>query len=332
MAKLVGEAIVVSRLAAHVVVWTRVLIELSGVTKLYGRVIGVNDITLTLERGAYGLLGPNGSGKSTLLNLITGQLRPTLGTVHVLGESPRNNARFFRRMGYCPGGEGMYANVSGYEWVTYLQRLQGTLTRQAQVAAAESLELVGMAEAMHRPIASYSRGMRQRTKLAQAIAHQPEFLILDEPFNGLDPVGRHELTTVLRDWIGQGKSLLFASHLLHEIESITQSFLLIFGGRLLASGTAEDVQAMMVGLPNEVTLRCSDPHALAALLLRERVTDSVRIVGDALSVATRRPQILYERLPEWLAESDLTVFAMSSADESLQSLFSSLMRMHRGEL
>jgi ABC-2 type transport system ATP-binding protein len=174
--------------------------------------------------------------------------------------------------------------------------------------------------------------MRQRTKLAQAIAHEPEFLILDEPFNGLDPVGRHELTTVLRGWIERGKSLLFASHLLHEIESITRSFLLILGGRLLASGTAEDVQAMMVGMPNEVTLRCSDPHALAALLLRERVTDSVRIAGDALTVATRRPQTLYEKLPDWLAESGLKVFAMSSADESLQSLFSSLMRMHRGEL
>ncbi|HEY2249771.1 MAG TPA: ABC transporter ATP-binding protein [Planctomycetaceae bacterium] len=301
-------------------------------TKLYGKVIGVNDFTLKLAPGAYGLLGPNGSGKSTLLNLITGQLRPTLGTIRVLDEQPRNNPRLYRRLGYCPSGEGLYANVSGYDWVRYLQRLQGMPARQAETAATKSLEKVGMGEAMHRPISSYSRGMRQRTKLAQALAHDPDVLILDEPFNGLDPIGRHELTTVLRDWIGKGKSLLFASHLLHEIESITQSFLLICSGRLLASGTAEDVHAMMAGLPNEVSLRCSDPHALASLLFRQRAVDSARIVEGALTVATQQPGSLYEKLPGWLAEAGLHVSQMQSADESLQSLFNSLMKMHRGEL
>jgi ABC-2 type transport system ATP-binding protein len=308
------------------------MIELRNVTKLYGKVIGVNDFTLKLTPGAYGLLGPNGSGKSTLLNLITGQLRPTLGTIRVLDEPPRNNPRLYRRLGYCPSGEGLYANVSGYDWVRYLQRLQGMPARQAETAATQSLERVGMGEAMHRPISSYSRGMRQRTKLAQALAHDPDVLILDEPFNGLDPIGRHELTTVLRDWIGQGKSLLFASHLLHEIESITQSFLLICSGRLLASGTAEDVHRMMAGLPSEVSLRCTDPHALASLLLRQRAVDSARIVDGALTVATQQPGSLYEKLPGWLAEAGLQVSQMQSADESLQSLFNSLMKMHRGEL
>ena len=308
------------------------MIELQNVTKLYGKVIGVNDFTLTLEAGAYGLLGPNGSGKSTLLNLITGQLRPTLGTVRVLGESPRNNANLFRRLGYCPGSEGLYASVSAFDWVKYLQQLQGMTARQAAEAAEAALELVGMTQAMHRPISSYSRGMRQRTKLAQALAHDPDFLILDEPFNGLDPVGRHELTAVLRKWIGQGKSLLFASHLLHEIESLTQSFLLICGGRLLASGTAQDVHAMMVGLPNEVALRCNDPHQLAALLLRERAADSVRIEEGMLTVSTQQPGRLFEQLPGWLKASGLEVSEMHSADESLQELFNSLMKLHRGEL
>lgn len=308
------------------------MIELQNVTKLYGKVIGVNDFTLKLGPGAYGLLGPNGSGKSTLLNLITGQLRPTLGTVRVLGESPRNNAGLFRRLGYCPGSEGLYASVSGYDWVRYLQQLQGMAAGEAAVAATEALETVGMAQAMHRPIASYSRGMRQRTKLAQALAHRPDFLILDEPFNGLDPVGRHELTEVLRNWIKHGKSLLFASHLLHEVESLTQSFLLICGGRLLASGTAQDVHAMMVGMPNEVALRCNDPHALASLLFRERAADSVRIEEGLLTVATQQPGRLFERLPEWIKVSGLQVSEMHSADESLQALFNSLMKMHRGEL
>ena len=308
------------------------LIELDNVTKLYGKVIGVNDFTLTLEPGAYGLLGPNGSGKSTLLNLITGQLRPTLGIVRVFGESPRNNAGLFRRLGYCPGSEGLYANVSAFDWVRYLQRLQGMAAAQAAEVARESLALVGMADAMHRPISSYSRGMRQRTKLAQALAHDPELLILDEPFNGLDPVGRHELSVVLRNWIQRGKSLIFASHLLHEIEMITQSFLLICGGRLLASGTAAEVHSLMIGLPNDVTLRCSDPHALAGVLVRERVVESLQIRGDSLTVSLRSPRVLYEKLPGWLHETGVRVDELHSAEESLQALFNSLMKMHRGEL
>ncbi len=308
------------------------MIELSNVTKMYGKVIGVNDFTLTLQPGAYGLLGPNGSGKSTLLNLITGQLRPTQGTIRVMGESPRNNASLFRRMGYCPGGEGFYSDVSAYDWVKYLQQLQGMTAADADVAAGRSLELVGMSTAMHRPISSYSRGMRQRTKLAQALAHNPEILILDEPFSGLDPIGRHELTTVLLDWVDLGKSLLFASHVLHEIESLTQSFLLICGGRLLASGTAEDVHAMMVGLPNEIAFKCSDPHRLGELLLRERVVDSLRIVDATVTVATRDPARIYGQLPGWLKTSGIDVTEMHSADESLQALFNSLMKMHRGEL
>lgn len=308
------------------------MIELIGVTKLYGKVIGVNDFTLSLPPGAYGLLGPNGSGKSTLLNLLTGQLRPTLGTVRVMGESPRNNASMFRRIGYCPGGEGLYANVSGYDWVKYLQRLQGMSAGQAKKAAVESLEVVRMTQAMHRPISSYSRGMRQRVKLAQAIAHDPDLLILDEPFNGLDPVGRFELTSVLQQLLRRGKSLLFASHLLHEIESVTPSFLLIFGGRLLASGTSHEVSQLLAGLPNEVTLRCAQPHPLAALLIREKIADAVRISDDRLTVATRHPAALYDRLPGWLAENGLSVTEMHSADESLQALFNSLMKMHRGEL
>lgn len=308
------------------------MIELKNVTKLYGKVIGVNDFTLTLEPGAYGLLGPNGSGKSTLLNLITGQFRPTLGTVRVMGRSPRNNVHLFRHLGYCPGGEGMYSDVSGYDWVCYLQQLQGMNRKEARDAATTALELVGMSYAMHRPISSYSRGMRQRTKMAQAIAHDPDFLILDEPFNGLDPIGRHELSQVLLDWIGQGKSLLFASHLLHEIESITQSFLLICGGRLLASGTAEQVHAMMVGLPTDITLSTASPHELASRLIQQQAAESISIEGSSVIVSTENPAILFERLPGWLKEWNLEVSEMRSGDESLQSLFNSLMKLHRGEL
>ena len=237
----------------------------------------------------------------------------------------------FRRIGYCPGSEGLYAAVSGYEWVRYLLQLQGLKSTQATRAAEQSLEMVGMREAMHRPIASYSRGMRQRTKLAQAVAHDPDFLILDEPFNGLDPVARHEMTVTLHDWMDRGKSLLLASHILHEVESITKSFLLICGGRLLASGTAEEVHEMLVELPNEVTIRCNHPHQLATLLLQQAVTDSLRIDGGLITAATRHTSQLIGGLPEWIADTEIEISEIRSADESLRELFNSLLRIHRGE-
>lgn len=308
------------------------MIEFENVTKLYGTVIGVNDISLELAPGAYGLVGPNGSGKSTLLNLITGQLRATLGHVRVFGESPVNNAELFRRLGYCPSSEGMYSDVNALEWVTYLQRLGGMAAARARTVAKETLELVGLADAMLRPISTYSRGMRQRVKLAQAMAHEPDFLILDEPFSGLDPIGRSQMTTLLKGWIRGGRSLLLASHVLHEIESVTANFLLISGGRLLAAGNTDDVLALLVDTPNHISFRCSQPRRLAEMFLRLEIGESFRIDGEQLTVATKNPKRLFEELPARLLEAGLDVTEMHSADESLQSLFNSLMRIHRGEL
>lgn len=308
------------------------LLQMEGVTKLYGNVIGVNDVSLDIGPGAYGLLGPNGSGKSTLLNLVTGQLKPTLGKVRVLDESPRNNQRLFRRIGYCPASEGLYAQVSAMEWVSYLLELQGRRAAQAKIEAERALELVGMTESMHRNIAGYSRGMRQRTKLAQAIAHDPDLLILDEPFNGLDPIGRHQMTTALRSWIDEGKSLVLASHVLHEVESVTQSFLLICGGRLLASGTSEEVNELLVDLPNEITLKTNRPSELTQRLVSDQFVDSVKIDGSTVVVSTREAARLYGELSNWTGENGNQVTEVRSADESLQSLFNTLLKIHRGEI
>ncbi|MEZ6063013.1 MAG: ABC transporter ATP-binding protein [Planctomycetaceae bacterium] len=312
------------------------LIRLNGVTKLYGRVLGVNDINLSLPAGAYGLLGPNGAGKSTLLNLLTGQLLPTRGTVRVLDRDPRNNPELMRRIGFCPGFEGMYSKIAGLDWVTFLLQMQGVSRVQALETAIECMMLVGMADSMNRPIASYSRGMRQRTKLAQAIAHDPELLILDEPLSGLDPVGRAEMTDLLRKRIADGRSLIIASHVLHEIEALTHSFLLISGGRLLASGTAEEVHELLFDLPVEIHVRCNHPRQLAGLLMKHELADAVRVGHDKageelLVVSTRQTSQFTAMLPAWIDEHELTVFELRTADDSLQSLFNSLMRIHRGE-
>lgn len=308
------------------------LLELKSLTKLYGTVIGVNDITLSVPQGAFGLLGPNGSGKSTLLNLLTGQLLPTIGEIRVLGMVPRNNHELRRRIGYCPGSEGLYANVSARDWVRYLAELHGMSPSEAKKAAERSLDLVGMSASMRRSISTYSRGMRQRTKLAQAIAHDPDVLILDEPFNGLDPVGRHEMTRILLDYIAEGKSLLLASHILHEVQTITDAFLLISGGRLLASGTAEEVNAMMVDVPTQVTIECDDPRRLGRELSSHPDTVGVRYEkANCLTVETGSAGRLLSHLTRLLADMDITVGRVSSTEESLQSLFNSLIRIHRGE-
>ena len=313
------------------------LLELDQVTKLYGTVIGVNDFSMQLKPGAYGLLGPNGAGKSTLLNLLIGQLVPTRGTVRVLGENPRNNMRLLRKLGFCPGFEGLYSSTTGLDWVRLLLRLHGVGHDAATERAVECLELVGMEHAMKRPIASYSRGMRQRTKLAQAIAHRPELLVLDEPFSGLDPVGRAEMTDVLRDWIGQGNSLIIASHVLHEIEALTDSFLLICGGRLLASGTASEVNELLFDTPSEIEIDCSEPHQLAGALMQEELATSVVVEkqltgGDRLHVKTLRAGTLCSRLPAISMAIGVSITRMVSADDSLQALFNSLLKIHRGEL
>jgi ABC-2 type transport system ATP-binding protein len=310
------------------------MIELQNVTKLYGTVIGVNDITLTLEPGAYGLVGPNGSGKTTLLNLITGQLRPTMGRVRVLGESPWKRDRLLRMIGLCPSVDVLYPNITALDWVQYLVELYGFSREEARERAERALRNVGMAPYMARPMGTYSLGMRQRTKLAQAFAHDPSLLILDEPFNGLDPIGRHEMSEVLRGWVRAGRSLILASHILHEVEAISPRFLLIRGGRVLASGPPEEIRSLLADIPNEIRIRCNDAALLAREFIGSGLAEAVRIVDDGatLVVATRSPAAVFEQLPLWLERLQIRVDEVRSAEDSLHRLFTSLMRRHRGEL
>jgi ABC-2 type transport system ATP-binding protein len=310
------------------------MIELQNVTKLYKTVIGLNDVTVSLSRRAYGLLGPNGSGKSTMLNLITGQLRPTMGEVHTLGLCPWNNRELRRRIGVCPEHDLSYTNVVAVDWLTYLLKLHGFGRRDARRRAEEALARVQLGDFMSRPLGSFSRGMRQKVKLAQAFAHNPDLLILDEPFKGLDPVGRRLIKEMLMQWLRDGKGLIIASHILHDVESITQSFLLICGGRLLASGSAAEIHSLLADVPNEIYVRCSNATGLAQAMLRAGVVDSLRFGdrGEELVIGTCSPVAVYEHLPEWTAEVGARIYELRCADDSLQTLFHSLLRIHRGKV
>ena len=309
------------------------MVELENVTKLYKTVIGVNDVSLKLESGTYGLLGPNGSGKTTLINLIIGQLRPTMGQVKLFGKNPWTRDGLLRNVGLCPAVEVSYPRVTAHQWVRYLVQMHGFNSVAANKMANEALDAVNLTYAMHRPMREYSLGMRQRAKLAQAIAHQPDFLILDEPFNGLDPVGRFEMTNYLRSWNQPGKTLVIASHILHEVEAINPSFLLISGGRLLASGSPAEVREILADAPNVVQIKCTDAKRLSQKLVELSATTSVQFSDDPqhLEITTRSAKQLYETLPEISQELDIAILEMHSTDESLKSLFATLLKKHRGE-
>ena len=310
------------------------MIRLKNLSKLYGKVIGVNDLSIELPSGAFGLVGPNGSGKTTLINLITGQLSPTLGSVQILDADPWKDRKVLRKIGLCPATDVLYPNVTARQWVTYQVRLHGVSAKSSSELAENALEQVGMTLQMDRAMGTYSLGMRQRTKIAQAIAHQPDYLILDEPYNGLDPVGRYQMTELLKHWTAEGKSLLFASHVLHEIEAITSSFLLIHGGRLLASGSAEELDQILSDTPQEVSLIGRDAAGLINHLADKPWVESMRLLENRteLRLSVRDTPALYEALVSVISEGNLSIDQFRSADGKLSAILESLLRQHRGEM
>jgi len=314
------------------------MLSLSHVTKVFGSVIGVNDVTVELGSGAHGLLGPNGAGKTTLLGLVTGQLRPTMGEILVFGERPFANPRVLRRIGFCPAADLLERRATPREWVRYLMRLSGFNRRAAAEQADRALDRVGLGEAIDRPLATLSKGMRQRAKLAGAMAHAPDLLVLDEPFDGLDPVARHDLVSLVRHWAvasdggGEGpRTLIVASHLLHEVEALQAGLAVILGGRLVASGTAAEIRDMVDAMPSEVRIRCAAPRRLAEEVCSSVGTEGLRFEGDDLLViATRQPRVLAEAIARAAVENRLAIGEMVAGDRSLEGIFGRLVRLHRG--
>jgi ABC-2 type transport system ATP-binding protein len=306
------------------------MLSLTHVTKLYGTVIGVNDVTVDLGGGAHGLLGPNGAGKTTLLGLVTGQLRPTMGRVRVFGERPFANPRVLRRIGFCPAADITERRATPREWVTYLVRLSGFSGRAAAARADTALEQVGLGEAIDRPLATLSKGMRQRAKLAGAIAHDPDLLVLDEPFDGLDPVARYELVTLVRSW-ARSRSLLVASHLLHEVEALQAGLAVILGGRLVASGSVDEIRRLIDTLPSEVRVVSSAPRRLAEVACAFPEAESVRFVGDdTLVIDTRSPSLVAQRVGDAAISAGILVRELVPGDRSLEGIFGRLVQLHRG--
>lgn len=297
------------------------VIELDSVSKWYGEVIGLNNLTVSIGEGMTALVGPNGAGKSTLMGLIMGQLKPSKGSITVLGERPWNNPRVLGQIGYCPEGDPFWMNVTGRYYVRFLAGLSGLKGRVANLAVDAAIERTAMTEAMNRPIRTYSKGMRQRIKIAQTLVHEPKLLILDEPFTGADPVGRHELGALLRE-LARSINILVSSHVLHEVEAMTQHILMIAGGRLVAKGDLRNLRQQMHHRPHMIRVRLDTPRVMAAQLsCMEEVSGLLVPEADTLLVETTSPDTVYDRISELLIDGKMNVREIAPADDDLEAVF-----------
>jgi ABC-2 type transport system ATP-binding protein len=296
-------------------------------SKWYGQVSGLNDVSVSVPTGITGLLGPNGAGKSTFMKLITGQLRPSKGQVRVLGEPIWGNHGLYQRIGFCPEQDAFYESMTGREWVTALAGLHGYDETAAADRAARAIEAVELTEAADRKIGSYSKGMRQRIKLAQAIAHEPELLILDEPLSGMDPLMRRKTVRQIKDWARAGTSVLVSSHILHEVEAMTSNIVLVNNGRIVAEGDVHHIRELIDEHPHTVSIRTAQPHAVARELLGDEGVVSVRFEPGGLVVETARPDAFYARVTDLAASGQFgPIHEITSPDDNLQAVFRYLVK------
>jgi ABC-2 type transport system ATP-binding protein len=303
------------------------LVAADHLSKWYGQVIGLNDVSVTVPPGITGLLGPNGAGKSTFMKLITGQLRPSKGSITVLGEPIWQNPALYQRIGFCPEQDAFYERMTGLEWVTALVRLNGVTEAEAAAMAARAIENVELTDAANKKIGAYSKGMRQRIKMAQALAHDPELLILDEPLSGMDPIARRKAIRMIKEWGRAGKSVIVSSHILHEIESMTANILLINQGRILAEGNVHQIRDLIDEHPHTVHIKADQTRALAREFLSHDDVLSLKFEEGAVVVQTGRPDAFYARLTDLAASgAHGAIHEVTSPDDNLQAVFQYLVK------
>jgi ABC-2 type transport system ATP-binding protein len=295
---------------------------LQSVSRWYGNVVAVNDVTMEIGPGVTGLLGPNGAGKSTLIHLMSGFLAPSSGTVTLGGEPIWHNEQIYRRIGLVPEREAMYDGVSGWDFVLYNAKLHGLADPGA--AANAAIATVEMADAQHRDIGTYSKGMKQRIKMATALVHDPEVLLLDEPFNGMDPRQRLQLMDLLHELGRQGRVVLFSSHILEEVEQIAGGIEVMVAGRHAASGDFREIRRLMTERPHQYTIRSSDDRVLASALISDGATSGVDLKDGVLNVEATDYAAFARRLPVFAQQHGVRLLEVSPADESLEKVFSYL--------
>jgi len=299
------------------------MIVFDDVSKFYGEILGVNRVNLSIAPGITSLVGPNGSGKTTLMNLMTGLLRPTRGKISILGISPDEPEKLFRELGYCSQFDSFPKGMTGFEFTKAFLGVHGYRRKEANNLAWRALERVGLTDAAQRKVAGYSKGMRQRIRLAQAIAHQPVVMILDEPLNGLDPMARAEVIRLFRQLADEGMHLIISSHILHEVDMMSDRVVLLNNGYVVAEGEIHGVRDEMEEHPMQILIRCDRPSILAARVFDQDSVVEARVHDDrrGLFVKTRDADNFYLLLNRIVLENELQIESIAPVDDDLSAVY-----------
>ncbi|HKI84558.1 MAG TPA: ABC transporter ATP-binding protein [Candidatus Krumholzibacteria bacterium] len=299
-----------------------VVLKTQNLSRWYGQVIGVNDLTVDVSPGVTGLLGLNGAGKSTLFKLMAGQLKPSAGVVRVCGHDLAHHRGLYRLIGFLAEPDALYESMTGREMLVYLTRLQGFTKDEANERTQRALQRTHLLEAADRRVKGYSKGMRQKIKLAQALAHDPQILFLDEPFNGMDPVSRKESMDLIKELGAEGKTVMVSSHILHEVEAMTSRILLIHRGQILADGDIGEIRDAIERHPHRIEVHCESPRALATEFIALKDVQGLRVSSEhSLLLESDLPREVYRMLPEFALRPEMGVRSWTTLDDNLKSLF-----------
>ena len=298
------------------------LIVFDNVSRFYGEVLGVNRVSLTIPPGITSLVGPNGSGKTTLMNLMTALVRPTRGSIKILGVEPNQPEKLFRLLGYATQFDSFPKGLTGFQLLYSFLRLFGTSHAECEKQAWKAIERVNLVEAAHRKVAAYSKGMRQRIKLAQALAHDARVLVLDEPLNGLDPLVRSETIALFRELANEGRHVIVSSHILHEVDMISDQVILLSNGYVVAEGKIAGVRGEISDHPMQVLIRCNRRSALAAKVFEQDSVVEARVHADGggLLIKTRDADKFY-RLLNHIALNGIEIESVAPADDTVNSVY-----------
>jgi ABC-2 type transport system ATP-binding protein len=299
------------------------VVDLKNVSKFYKKVLGLNDFTCTFRNGMIGLLGPNGAGKSTMLKLITGQIKPSKGKISVLGMKPWDNPKLNNELGYCPEQDTFFRRMTGLQFVTLNARLYGHSSPSAGQLAKKAIKMVGMSKDASRSVDGYSKGMRQRIKIAQALVNDPQLLILDEPLAGTDPIGRVMIMDLLHDLEIEGKDIIISSHVLHEIERLTTNIVIVNKGRLIAEGNVHEIRDSMDRFPLTIRINSRMRNKMAKILLDVPSVTSISFGEgeDELLIRSRSPMEFFPAFQRSIVSHGLDIRSIDSPDDSLDAIF-----------